>query len=44
MSNQPWLIPIVILAGFVVLLLTMHVARWAGRLHGLIAKNLLVKN
>ncbi|SIQ00753.1 sensor domain-containing protein [Solilutibacter tolerans] len=43
-SNQPWLIPIVILAGFVVLLLTMHVARWAGRLHGLIAKNLLVKN
>ena len=34
---------LVMLAGFAVLLLTMHVARLIGRLHGYIAKSLLVK-
>ena len=43
-SNEPWLIPIVMLGGLAVLLLTMHVARLIGRMHGLIAKNLLVKS
>ena len=42
-GDYPWLIPFVMLAGFAVLLLTMHVARWIGRLHGQIAKRLLVK-
>lgn len=42
-TENPWLIPFAMLAGFGVLLLTMHVARWVGRLHGHIAKNLLVK-
>ena len=42
-SDQPWLIPFVMLAGFATLLLTMHVARWIGRMHGQIAKRLLVK-
>ena len=43
-SSEPWLIPIVMLGGFAVLLLTMHVARLIGRMHGLIAKSLLVKS
>ena len=43
-SNEPWLIPIVMLGGLAVLLLTMHVARLIGRMHGLIAKSLLVKS
>ena len=42
-GEYPWLSPLVMLGGFAVLLLTMHVARWTGRLHGHIAKNLLVK-
>ncbi len=42
-GDYPWSIPFVMLAGFVVLLLTMHVARWVGRLHGYIAKHMLVK-
>lgn len=42
-GEQPWLIPFVMLAGFAVLLLTLHIARLIGRLHGQIAKRLLVK-
>ena len=42
-TENKWLIPFVMVAGFGVLLLTMHVARWIGRLHGQIAKRLLVK-
>ena len=42
-GEYPWSIPFVMLAGFVALLLTMHVARWVGRLHGYIAKHMLVK-
>ena len=34
---------VAMLAGFVVLLLTLHVARWIGRLHGRLAKAMLVK-
>ncbi|MBE2210088.1 MAG: sensor domain-containing protein [Xanthomonadaceae bacterium] len=42
-GDYPWLIPFVMLGGFAILLLTMHVARLVGRLHGHIAKSLLVK-
>ncbi len=42
-GEYPWSIPFVMLAGFMALLLTMHVARWVGRLHGYIAKHMLVK-
>ena len=42
-TENKWLIPFVMVAGFGVLLLTMHVARLIGRLHGQIAKRLLVK-
>ena len=42
-TENKWLIPFVMVAGFGVLLLTMHVARWIGRMHGQIAKRLLVK-
>ncbi len=38
-----WLLPIVCLAGLVLLPATLHLAKWAGRLHGRYAKALLVR-
>jgi uncharacterized membrane protein len=38
-----WLIPLVIIAGFIVILLTMHLAKAVGRVHGRYAKALLVR-
>lgn len=43
LGRYPFLAPLVMLAGFLVLTLTMHVARAIGRWHGLLAKHLLVK-
>lgn len=39
---QPWAWPLIMLAGFVLFLLSMHLARAIGRGHGLLAKHLLV--
>lgn len=39
-----WAWPLAVLAGIVLLFLTLHVARGIGRLHGLLAKHLLVKS
>lgn len=46
LSSSPyaiWLWPIMVFAGIVLLVLTLHVVRWAGRVHGRIAKHLLVQ-
>ncbi|MCK5317000.1 MAG: sensor domain-containing protein [Anaerolineales bacterium] len=40
--SPPELIPFVVSAGLIVLLATMHLAKYVGRLHGAIAKTLLV--
>lgn len=39
-----WLVPLVIIAGFMLILLTMHLAKVVGRVHGRYAKALLVRN
>ncbi|MGO1719917.1 MAG: sensor domain-containing protein, partial [Luteimonas sp.] len=39
----PWLLPLVAAFGALLLFLTLHVARGIGRVHGLLAKHLLVK-
>jgi uncharacterized membrane protein len=38
-----WTLPLTVLAGLALLMLTLHGARGVGRLHGLLAKHLLVK-
>lgn len=38
-----WLMPFIVLGGFLLLILTMHLARIMGRLHGKFAKIMLVK-
>jgi len=43
-SMPAWGLPLLLLAGIVLLFATMHVARGIGRIHGLIAKHLLVKS
>ena len=43
LAAAPWLAPLLVLAGFMVLTLTMHLARGIGHWHGLLAKQLLVK-
>ena len=40
--NSPWLWPLSILAGVLLLFATLHLARFVGRMHGRLAKNLLV--
>jgi uncharacterized membrane protein len=42
-ERAPWLLPLLSLVGIALLFATMHVARGIGRLHGLLAKHLLVK-
>ncbi|MCD9033907.1 sensor domain-containing protein [Luteimonas sp. Y-2-2-4F] len=41
--DAPWLLPLVSLAGALLLFVTLHIARAVGRVHGLFAKHLLVK-
>ncbi|RDZ27778.1 sensor domain-containing protein [Lysobacter silvisoli] len=43
-SSQPWTWPLAIGAGVALLFLTLHIARWVGTLHGMLAKHLLVKS
>ena len=42
-SLHGWELPLVFAAGIVLLFATLHLARGIGRLHGLLAKHLLVK-
>lgn len=43
-SIQLWALPLLFVAGFLLLFVTLHVARGIGQLHGLFAKHLLVKS
>jgi hypothetical protein len=38
-----WMIPLISLAGFLLLPLVLHLARWVGRIHGRYAKAMLVR-
>ncbi|WP_254200528.1 sensor domain-containing protein [Lysobacter sp. MMG2] len=42
-DGEPWMWPIAVLVGVVLLFATLHAARGIGRLHGLLAKHMLVK-
>ena len=42
--QAPWLLPLLTIAGVVLLFATLHLARGIGKLHGLFAKHLLVKS
>ena len=41
--EAPWLLPVLSVIGAVLLFATLHVARGVGRLHGVLAKHLLVR-
>jgi hypothetical protein len=43
-SLQSWELPFVLLAGFMLLFVALHVARFIGKWHGQLAKHLLVKS
>src|SRR3546814_5235191 len=43
-AQAPWLLPLLSVVGVLLLFVTLHLARGVGRLHGLFAKNLLVKS
>jgi riboflavin transporter FmnP len=38
-----WLLPFTVIAGVLLAVATMHLAKYAGRLHGLLARALLVR-
>ncbi len=38
-----WLLPFVSVAGFFLLALTLHLAKWVGKVHGRWAKSMLVR-
>lgn len=42
-ASEPWLWPLVIVGGVLLLFATMHLVRLFGQLHGLLAKHMLVK-
>lgn len=43
-SLMAWQLPLVLVAGFLLFFITLHVAKGIGKLHGLLAKHLLVRN
>src|SRR3970040_530000 len=43
-SVQPWVLPLLFVAGVLLLFVTLHIARGIGKLHGQFAKHLLVKS
>ncbi|WP_407351063.1 sensor domain-containing protein [Luteimonas sp. R10] len=43
-SLEPWALPLLFVCGVLLLFVTLHLARGLGRLHGLLAKHLLVKS
>ena len=44
MMLYPWQLPIVFVGGVILLFATLHMVRGIGRMHGQLAKHLLVKN
>jgi hypothetical protein len=38
-----WMLPVAVIAGILLATLTMHLSRYLGRLHGIMAKTLLVR-
>jgi hypothetical protein len=42
-SLEPWALPLLLVGGVLLLFLTLHIARGIGKVHGLLAKHLLVK-
>ncbi|WP_149194043.1 sensor domain-containing protein [Luteimonas suaedae] len=42
-SVEPWALPLLFVCGVLLLFVTLHLARGLGRVHGLLAKHLLVK-
>ncbi len=43
-SLMAWQLPLILLAGFLLFFATLHIARGVGKLHGLLAKHLLVRS
>src|SRR3546814_20547692 len=43
-AQAPWLLPVLSVVGVLLLFVTLHMARGIGRLHGVFAKNLLLKS
>lgn len=43
-EQAPWLLPLMSIAGILMLFVTLHLARGVGKVHGLFAKHLLVRN
>ncbi|HEY5972030.1 MAG TPA: sensor domain-containing protein [Pseudoxanthomonas sp.] len=43
-SLMAWQLPLVLVAGFLLFFITLHVAKGIGKVHGLLAKHLLVRN
>lgn len=43
-SAETWMLPLMFVIGFVLLFATLHLARGVGKLHGQLAKHLLVKS
>ncbi|GAB3743731.1 sensor domain-containing protein [Lysobacter olei] len=43
-SAEAWMLPLMLLGGVLLLFITLHVARGIGRLHGMLAKHLLVRS
>ncbi len=43
-TSEPWTFPLIVLGGVLLLFVTLHLARAIGKLHGLLAKHLLVRN
>ncbi|MGI8561938.1 MAG: sensor domain-containing protein, partial [Luteimonas sp.] len=43
-ADAPWVLPVLSVVGVLLLFVTLHIARGTGRLHGLLAKHLLVKS
>lgn len=43
-TSEPWVWPLAVLGGVLLLFVTLHVARLVGKLHGQLAKHLLVKS
>ncbi|MEO6102801.1 MAG: sensor domain-containing protein [Pseudoxanthomonas sp.] len=41
---QMWQLPLLLIAGFLLFFVTLHLAKGIGKLHGLLAKHLLVRN
>ena len=42
--DAPWLLPLLAVAGVLLLFATLHLARLVGRFHGWLAKQLLVRD